>query len=85
MHAGNAAKLIVPAHQRQGGRQRANGSSGVAHEQLCLLANRSAAQAVDFYVGASLTHAAAQRTKGIQHYAGVIRVQQVVQGGGAPA
>ena len=90
IHAGNACHLEVAAQHRQRCGQRAHGRAGIAQEQRRLGAGwQLAADAGDVngLVGCDGIRgdATAQLLESGQHDAGVVRVQQVVNGGGALA
>ena len=83
VHAGHTAELKVAAQHGQRGSQRAHRGTGIAHEELGRWCPQLAAHALDDHCVAILLHIAAQLTQRDQHHAGVIRVQQVVDGGAA--
>ena len=84
MHAWHTLEGEVTAHHGQGGGQGAHGGAGVAHEKFQSLRFLQApTQSRDGDRGAVLCHAAAQLPQGGEHHAGVVRIQQVVDGGGA--
>jgi hypothetical protein len=85
VHAGHAVQTRFRAHQRQGGGQGAHGGARIAHEQIQLSGGCLTAQAGDADRAASFHHCAAHLAQSIEHDAGVVRVQQVMQSGGALA
>lgn len=88
VHARHAGHLEVATQHGQGRRQRAHGGAGIAQEQLrARIVGQGAVDASDLHRlargdlgGRDLAAQLAQRG---QHDAGVVRVQQVVDGGGA--
>ena len=85
VHAGNTAQLEIAADHGQCRRQGSDGGARVAHEQVGFLLFELTPQAVNLERRAPLTNAATQHPQRVQHDAGVVGVQQIMQGGGALA
>ena len=83
VHACHAMQTSTRTHQRQGGSERAHGGAGIAHEQIQFINRCLPAQTGDADGAAVRHHSATHLAQGIQHDAGVVRVQQVMQSGRA--
>ena len=78
VHSGNALQHVIAARQRQRRRQRPEGSTGVAEEQLCLLDRKTTGTAGDLPAfTAQVGDTNTQRLQGFEHALGVVGGEQI--------
>ena len=85
VHAGHAREFEVTTQHGQCRGQRAHGGTCVAEKQRGGGVGKTTAQTGDMHCRAVFTDFATQRPQRNEHYAGVVRIQQVMDCGGALA